>query len=445
LHLIVSNPKSHTKSYPKSHTKSSFPEVARRRVYYPTRIHGTRANIRKMADFLEQENQLLKEEIATMQAKINEMAAMQTQVDELTELVRTLRAAQNQPLPPPPPARTRAKAGGSAILDWTICSESPTFSTPPRSAPWFSPFTSGEILRPIACEPPVPTFQPTVYTPPPVPTHHQSEPPVPIVQHAIYVPSPAMTRPQATMTYSAPTIHIVPQNEEPIIHSANMGGYDRVDELQKIMNWEIRALSGKEAPKKDVYDLCLASNVQIPHKFKLPDFEKYEGTSCPKDHLTMYVRKMSMYANDHQVLIHYFQDSLTGTALKWYMNLDRVEIRTFNDLREAFVRQYKFNMDMAPDRSDLQAMTQKDDETFREYAQQWRNVATQVSPHVGEKEMIKLFLKTLSQFYYEMMVGSVPRDFSEMVSISMRLEEGVREGQLTTSADIQEIADSWET
>jgi len=144
----------------------------------------------------------------------------------------------------------------------------------------------------------------------------------------------------------------------------------------------------------------------------------------------MYVRKMSTYANDHQVLIHYFQDSLTSAALKWYMNLDRAEIRTFNGLREAFVKQYKFNVDMAPDRSDLQAMTQKDDETFREYAQRWRNVATQVSPHVEKKEMTKLFLKTLSQFYYEMMVGSVPRDFSEMVNIGMRLEEGVREGRL---------------
>jgi len=97
-------------------------------------------------------------------------------VDELAELVRTLRAAQNQP-PPPPPVRTQAEASGFAIPDWTICSESPTFSTPPRSAPWFPPFTSGEIFCPIACEPPVPT-----------------------VQHTIYVPPPIATRPQAVMT-----------------------------------------------------------------------------------------------------------------------------------------------------------------------------------------------------------------------------------------------------
>jgi len=92
---------------------------------------------------LEQENQALREEMAIMQAKINKMAAMQTRVDELTELVKTLRAAQNQPPPPPPPVRTQAEAGDSAILDWETCFESPTSSTPPRSAPWFPPFTSG--------------------------------------------------------------------------------------------------------------------------------------------------------------------------------------------------------------------------------------------------------------------------------------------------------------
>jgi len=83
------------------------------------------------------------------------------------------------------------------------------------------------------------------------------------------------------------------------------------------------------------------------------------------------------------------------------------------------VHQYKFNVDMASDQSDLQAMTQKDNETFKEYAQRWRNIAAQVSPRVEEKEMTKLFLKTLSQFYYEMMVESVPMDFSEMVSIGI--------------------------
>ena len=84
---------------------------------------------------------------------------------------------------------------------------------------------------------------------------------------------------------------------------------------------------------------------------------------------------------------------------------------------------------MAPNWSDLQAMTQRDNETLKEYAQQWRDVAVQVSPRIEEKEMTKLFLKTLSQFYYEKMVESVPWDFTVMVSMGIQLEEGVREGR----------------
>ncbi|KAI5409054.1 hypothetical protein KIW84_054752 [Lathyrus oleraceus] len=45
--------------------------------------------------------------------------------------------------------------------------------------------------------------------------------------------------------------------------------------------------------------------------------------------------------------------------------------------------------------------------------------------------MTKIFLKTLSSFYYERMIASAPFDFTEMVNMGMRLEEGVREGRLT--------------
>lgn len=49
--------------------------------------------------------------------------------------------------------------------------------------------------------------------------------------------------------------------------------------------------------------------------------------------------------------------------------------------------------------------------------------------------MTKMFLKTLSSFYYESMVASAPNDFNEMVGMRVRLEEGVREGCLTKEAN----------
>jgi len=150
----------------------------------------------------------------------------------------------------------------------------------------------------------------------------------------------------------------------------------------------------------------------------------------PYEHLVMYARKMSAQADNDKLLIHYFQDSLNGASLKWYMGLDSANIRTFNDLGEAFVQQYKYNMDMAPDRDELRAMTQEDQETFKEYVQRWRDLVAQVSPPLEEKEMTKIFLNTLDQFYYERMIASAPNDFSKMMKMGMHLEEGIREGRL---------------
>jgi hypothetical protein len=144
---------------------------------------------------------------------------------------------------------------------------------------------------------------------------------------------------------------------------------------------------------------------------------------------------MSTQTDNHELLIHYFQDSLTGAALKWYMGLNSTNIRTFNDLGEAFIRQYKYNLDMAPDRDQLRAMAQKDTESFKEYAQRWREVAAQINPPLEEKEMTKIFLKTLDSFYYERMIVSAPSDFTEMVNMGMRLKEGVREGRLAKESD----------
>jgi len=133
-------------------------------------------------------------------------------VDELTELVRTVRATQNQP-PPPPPVRTQAESGPSTIFGGTT-PLSTTQQTILEGRPWGVPISLDEIFHPIAREPPVPTFQPTIHTPPQVPTRHPSEPLVPTFQHTIYVPPPVATRPQATVTYSTPAVHTVPQNEE---------------------------------------------------------------------------------------------------------------------------------------------------------------------------------------------------------------------------------------
>lgn len=77
---------------------------------------------------------------------------------------------------------------------------------------------------------------------------------------------------------------------------------------------------------------------------------------------------MFTQTDNHQLLIHYFQECLIGASLKWYMNLDSAYILKLNDLGEVFIRQYKYNVDMMLGRDQLRAMSQRDKETFKESA-----------------------------------------------------------------------------
>jgi len=145
----------------------------------------------------------------------------------------------------------------------------------------------------------------------------------------------------------------------------------------------------------------------------LKDSQGYNRNTCPEEHLVMYARKMSSQADNDKLLIHYFQNSLTSIASKCYMGLNSANIKTFKYLSEPFVNRYNYNVDIAPDRDELRAMTQEDQETFKAYAQRWRNIAAQVSPPLDEKELTRIFINTLSPFYYNMMVASAPKMGSE--------------------------------
>ncbi|KAK5802811.1 hypothetical protein PVK06_030434 [Gossypium arboreum] len=100
-------------------------------------------------------------------------------------------------------------------------------------------------------------------------------------------------------------------------------------------------------------ELSLVPDLVLPPKFKISEFEKYNGTSCPKAYITMFCRGMTGYVNNDQLLIHRFQDSLTRATAKWYNQLNHTQVKSWKDLAQAFMKQYGHVMDIAPDRIKL--------------------------------------------------------------------------------------------
>ncbi|CAL1413021.1 unnamed protein product [Linum trigynum] len=212
--------------------------------------------------------------------------------------------------------------------------------------------------------------------------------------------------------------------KETVIDATSKEKLERLDE-------RIRAIEGTESyGPTDASQLCLVPDVIIPHKFKMPEFEKYEGATCPRSHMVMYCNKMANHIRDEKLMIHCFQNSLSGPALRWYMQLERSKVKRWQDLADAFFRHYKHNQDLAPDREDLRNMEKHEKESFREYAHRWRTKAVDVQPPLSEKEMVSIFFDTLKPPYYNNMVGITTTNFIDLLIIGKRIEKGILQGKM---------------
>ena len=79
-------------------------------------------------------------------------------------------------------------------------------------------------------------------------------------------------------------------------------------------------------------------------------------------------------------------------------------------------------------------MCKKEHDSFKEYAQRWRDLVAQVAPPMMEKETITMIVDTLPVFYYEKMVGYMTSSFADLVFAGERIEVGLRRGKFDYAA-----------
>ncbi|KAF1874383.1 hypothetical protein Lal_00008591 [Lupinus albus] len=111
--------------------------------------------------------------------------------------------------------------------------------------------------------------------------------------------------------------------------------YQEKGELELIKERH-KVIEGTTFPNlKNTFEMCLVSDVVLPPKFKNPKYKKYNSTSYLMSHLHMYIRNMTTYDGNDK-------------------------------LSNGFLKQYKYKEDVAPVRSQLQGMSKKSKESFKD-------------------------------------------------------------------------------
>ncbi|WJX45891.1 hypothetical protein P8452_32739 [Trifolium repens] len=120
------------------------------------------------------------------------------------------------------------------------------------------------------------------------------------------------TPPHHTAEGTLPVCHLLDQMTPAIAHPE-----DEFAQKYKALEERLKAIEGFSAFGIDGLDMCLVPDVVVPPKFKTPDFEKYKGLQCPKIHLKRFCTKMSAHVTNEKLMMHMFQDILSGASLDW--------------------------------------------------------------------------------------------------------------------------------
>ncbi|XP_077251852.1 uncharacterized protein LOC143891087 [Tasmannia lanceolata] len=172
-------------------------------------------------------------------------------------------------------------------------------------------------------------------------------------------------------------------------------------------------------------DLTLFPEIRLPANFQMPDFDKYDGVGCPITHLQMFTIMCQPQGLSSEQMAQLFPVSLTKVARRWFMVLDKTRYRTWKDIGEQFIRQFKYDDGTEITRKDLERTKQDLRESFLTFVKRWRRIAAQMMERPSEEEQVQIIMKNISpQLQYHMSLQYYP-DFKHFIVAGTQIEEAM--------------------
>ncbi|OVA05245.1 hypothetical protein BVC80_8255g12 [Macleaya cordata] len=171
-----------------------------------------------------------------------------------------------------------------------------------------------------------------------------------------------------------------------------------------------------------------APSEKLPPNFKFPKMEKYDGFGCPKAHLTSYMGYLKPLGISNELLVHLFQRSLTGLALRWFATLDRKIIPTWPTLTDTFMKQFSQNSDTMVTKRQLEALKQKEHESFTDFIARWQLKIREMIDRPSEEEQIAIILRNVNHEYKWPLSIVSHHHMADLIKSGTQMEDAARDG-----------------
>ena len=96
-----------------------------------------------------------------------------------------------------------------------------------------------------------------------------------------------------------------------------------------------------------------------------------------------------------------FQNTLTGAALWWFLNLEDSLTRIRGDICKEFYKQYKSNTEVDITQGGLETAKQDSKESFSSFITRWRAKPAQMTNRPNKEEQLGMVAKNLLLIYHK--------------------------------------------
>ena len=125
-----------------------------------------------------------------------------------------------------------------------------------------------------------------------------------------------------------------------------------------------------------------------------------------------------------------FQNTLTGAAFRWFLNLDDARARSWEDICREFHKQYKYNIEVDITRKDFETTKQELRESFSTFITKWRAKAAQMMNRPSEEEQLTMVVKNLLPVYHKYLFAQYFPNFKASIAAGTQIGDAINNGTI---------------
>ena len=142
------------------------------------------------------------------------------------------------------------------------------------------------------------------------------------------------------------------------------------------------------------------------------------------------MRAMQPVGETEEMLAQMFKNTLTGAALRWFLNMEDTRAQNWEDICRKFHNQYKYKMEVDVMKRDLETAKQEPKESFLAFITKWRSKVAQMMNRPTEEKQLTMVVNNLLPIYHKYLFAQHFPNFKALIVVETQIEDAINNGTI---------------